>query len=85
MSQAKVEYKKAEKANRKSEVKKRKTAKAIRVTLTTIICLVVVGWVGYSAYGKITTAIENNKNAAPTEYQDIDLSGITDYLYSLSE
>lgn len=51
MSQEKVTKYKEAKANRKETMKKEKRAKFIRNCVTALICVAVLGWVGYSAVG----------------------------------
>lgn len=51
MSQEKVAKYKEAKANRKETMKKEKRAKFIRNSVTALICVAVLGWVGYSAVG----------------------------------
>ena len=50
MSQAKVDRYKKEKANRKKNMKKEKIQNVLRKCAVFVVALVLVGWIGYSAY-----------------------------------
>lgn len=50
MSQEKVERYKKEKINRKKIMKKERFMNAIRKTVLSMAALMLVGWLGYSAY-----------------------------------
>lgn len=47
----------------------------------TVVCLIVVGWIGYSAYG-VATRSGDDEVATTTE---MDITAMTDYLQSLNE
>lgn len=79
MSQEKVDYYKHEKANRKRNLKRAKTKKAALTAVGTLLCVVVVGWIGYSGFQYFHT--QNKENPTTTE---IDMGAVTDYLNSLS-
>lgn len=76
MSQAKVEQRKKEKANRKKNMRKEKIMHYVSVVCGWVIALAIVGWAGYS----IHTYYENNKT-----YETVyaDLSALDDYLDAL--
>ena len=78
MSQAKVDRYKEEKANRKKTMKHDKIKRTISAICGTVVCIAVVGWVGYSAYGYFHS--EKEKNPTQTE---IDLSALNDYMSTL--
>lgn len=78
MSQAKVDRYKQEKANRKKIMKQEKIKKAIASAAGTVVCIAVLGWIGYSAYG----FYHSQKAANPTQ-TEVDLSAAQDYLSSL--
>ncbi|WP_075717994.1 hypothetical protein [Roseburia sp. 499] len=80
MSQEKVDRYKEEKANRKKIMKREKIKKAIGSVVGTILCVVIVGWIGYSGYN----FYQSQKAENPTS-TEIDLSAVNDYLGSLSE
>lgn len=79
MSQEKVDRYKMEKANRKKTIKKEKIKKGILSVVGTVVCVVVVGWIGYSGYGYF----QNQKAENPTQ-TEVDMSAISDYMSSLS-
>lgn len=78
MSQEKVTKYKEEKANRKELMKKAKQKKAIRNTVTAIICVAVVGWLGFSAVDYV------NENK-PRQELEVDYTAIDDYLTGIGE
>ena len=67
MSQEKVDRYKKEKANRKQIMRKEKMANLLRKCVVGIVGLILVGWIGYSAYG----TYESSK---PKEEAQIDYS-----------
>ncbi len=78
MSQAKVDRYKEEKANRKQTMKREKALRMVSTICTTIVCAVIVGWIGYSAYGYFHS--EDTKTAARTE---VNVDALNDYLGTL--
>lgn len=80
MSQEKVERYKQEKANRKQTLKREKIKKRILSFAGTVVCIAIVGWIGYSGYGYY----QAQKAANPTQ-TEIDLSAVDDYLSNLSD
>lgn len=79
MSQAKVDRYKEEKANRKKTMKKEKQLRIISTICTTVVCAVIVGWIGYSAYGYFRTG-DTNAAASRTE---VNVDALNDYLDGL--
>lgn len=73
MSQAKVDRYKAEKANRKEIMKKEKRMKVVRNVTATIVCVVLIGWIGYSGWNSYM-------NNQPAENAEVDYTAVTDYL-----
>lgn len=76
MSQEKVDRYKAEKANRKQAMKKEKAANALRKCIVTVCGLLLVAWIGYSAYdiydsGKEPQKVQINYQSFDTFAQDI--------------
>lgn len=76
MSQEKVDRYKAEKANRKQDMKKEKAANALRKCIVTVCGLLLVAWIGYSAYdiydsGKEPQKVQINYQSFDTFAQDI--------------
>ncbi len=78
MSQEKVAKYKEAKANRKETMKKEKRAKMLRKSLTGIILVAVIGWVGYSA---VEFYIENQ----PRQTVEVDYDALDTYLEGLDE
>lgn len=79
MSQQKVDRYKQEKANRKKIMKREKMQRTITAVCSSIVCIAVVGWLGYSAYGYF--AKQETTDPVQTE---VDLSAISDYMSGLS-
>lgn len=79
MSQEKVDRYKQEKANRKKTLKQQKIKTKILSFFGTVLCIAIVGWIGYSGYGYY----QAQKAANPTQ-TEIDLSAVDDYLNDLS-
>lgn len=77
MSQAKVERYKKEKANRKKIMKQEKIKSFIARIAGAIVCVALLGWIGYSGY----SLWEESQPATKTE---ITLDPISDYLNGLS-
>lgn len=71
MSQEKVDRYKKEKANRKQIMRKEKMTNLLRKCVVGIVGLILVGWIGYSAYG----TYESSK---PKEEVQIDYSAFDD-------
>lgn len=82
MSQAKVDYHKKEKANRKSTVKKAKINSIIATVVAVIVVIGVLAWVGYSSVTKIKEYNLANKN---WETYDVSLDPIQNYLSDLHD
>lgn len=79
MSQEKVDRYKQEKANRKKTLKREKFKKGVLTTVGTIVCIAIIGWIGYSGYGYF----QSQKTENPTQ-TEIDVTAINDYLDGLS-
>ena len=78
MSQEKVDRYKKEKANRKKTMKKEKVMYFIRRCIVAVLAVVLIGWIGYSAF----KVYETNR---PVETAEVDYNAITDYEMSLAE
>lgn len=78
MSQEKVDRYKQEKATRKQTMRKQKMMHVVRNTVMGIIAVVLIGWLGYSAYG-----IYEEKQ--PREMVEVDYTAVDSYLQSLGE
>ena len=77
MSQEKVTRYKEEKANRKATMKKQKTQRMLRNTVAGVVCVAVLGWVGYSA-------VEYYQANKQREVVEVDYGAVNDYLEQLS-
>ena len=55
MSQAKVDQYKKDKANRQKIIKKQKMMHRLEMVAITLVCVLVVGWIGYSVYDKVSS------------------------------
>ncbi len=71
MSQEKVDRYKKEKANRKQIMRREKMANLLRKCVVGIVGLILVGWIGYSAYG----TYESSK---PKEEVQIDYTAVNE-------
>ncbi|MFP3156492.1 hypothetical protein LQZ18_19145 [Lachnospiraceae bacterium ZAX-1] len=78
MSQEKVDRYKKQKANRKEIIKKEKRNKIIAKVVGSVVCLSIVGWLGWSLYGTISA-----KN--PIAATEVNLDAISDYFNSVAE
>lgn len=78
MSQEKVAKYKEAKLNRKETMKKQKQAKMLRNTVMAVVCVAVLGWVGYSA-------VDYYQNNKPREAVEVDYSAVDEYLESITE
>ncbi len=78
MSQAKVDQYKKDKANRQKIIKKQKRMHRLEMAAITLVCVLVVGWIGYSVYDKVSSNQEK-------ETVVFDAGAIQDYLSGLSE
>lgn len=78
MSQAKVDQYKKDKANRQKIIKKQKMMHRLEMVAITLVCVLVVGWIGYSVYDKVSSNQEK-------ETIVFDAGAIQDYLSGLSE
>ncbi|MGI6070284.1 MAG: hypothetical protein ACOYBE_07635 [Blautia sp.] len=79
MSQKKVDQYKERKANREKIYKREKRILLIEKLAALLVCLVAVGWLGYSIYGQY------QKNAgSKVETTAVDVSAIDDYLSGMN-
>ena len=79
MSQAKVDRYKEEKANRKKIMKKQKMKSAIAAACGTVVCVAVVGWIRYSAYGYFRTQDEKS----PQTQTEVNMDALSEYMTAL--
>ncbi len=78
MSQEKVDRYKKEKANRKANVKKEKLRNTLHKCVVCLVGVVLIGWVGYSAYGRYEE-IRSNQEA------HVDYTALTNLSTELEE
>lgn len=78
MSQEKVDRYKEEKANRKKIMAKQKREKAIRRVAGTVIAVVLIGWIGYSA-------VDAYQESRPRQTVEVDYTAVDDYLQTIAE
>ncbi|MGN1266474.1 MAG: hypothetical protein ACI4UH_00920 [Dorea sp.] len=81
MSQAKVDKYKKEKANRKEIMRKEKLANTLRKCVVGVVGLVLVGWIGVSAYG----VYEDNQPKTEVEIDYTAIDNLSTNLASLAE
>lgn len=77
MSQAKVDRYKQEKANRKENMAKQKAKSKRQKALWSVVGLVFVAWIGFSAFDTVVSNI-------PRETVEINYTAITNYVDDLS-
>ena len=78
MSQAKVDQYKKDKANRQKIIKKQKRMHRLEMAAITLVCVLFVGWIGFSVYDKVSSNQEK-------ETVVFDAGAFQDYLSGLSE
>ena len=83
MSQKKVDRYKKEKNNREKLQKREKRILNLEKVVVTVICIAVVGWIGYSAYDLVTREDPNAEQEVVTT--EMDVTAISVYLNSLSQ
>ena len=83
MSQKKVDRYKKEKNNREKLQKRERRILNLEKVVVTVICIAVVGWIGYSAYDLVTREDPNAEQEVVTTEMDVTAS--SDYLNSLSQ
>lgn len=82
MSQEKVDKYKKEKANREKLQKREKRTLFLEKLAIGAVALVMVGWIGYSAYGVLTREDPDEEKTVVTT--EMDTTAITDYLSQLA-
>lgn len=82
MSQEKVDKYKKEKANREKLQKKEKRTLFLEKLAIGAVALVMVGWIGYSAYGVLTREDPDEEKTVVTT--EMDTTAISDYLSQLA-
>lgn len=76
MSQAKVDRYKEQKANRKQIMKKEKREKMLWKVGGCVAGLVLVGWIGFSAFSRFYVA--------PVKTYEVDMTALDDYISGLN-
>lgn len=76
MSQAKVDRYKEQKANRKAIMKREKRKRFLTCAAALIICVLVVGFIGYSGY-------KRHEANQPRDSYEVNYSSIDNYLSGL--
>ena len=79
MSQKKVDNYRAGKYGRSKAVRKEKIIDKLEILAWIAICVAMVGWIGFSAYAKITA-----KEASVVKETVVDTSAIDNYVSGLS-
>ena len=80
MSQAKVDYNKEQKYNRKKLVKKQKVQRVVGTIAATVVAVALIGWVGFSMYNK-----QQDEKAAEITKLTLDSAALSDYTSSLND
>lgn len=80
MSQAKVDNYKKNKANRQKIMKKEKIMHRLEMVGIALVCVVFVGWIGYSVYAKIDRA-----QGTAQETVEFDASAVQNYVSGLTQ
>lgn len=83
MSQKKVEKYKKEKNNREKLKKRERRILSLEKVVVTLVCIVIVGWIGYSAYDLMTREDPDAEQEVVTT--EMDVTAISDYMNSLSQ
>lgn len=77
MSQEKVNKYKEEKANRKQIIKKEKRNRIIGRIIGAIVCLAIVGWIGFSIYDSTSKSIASSQT-------EVDFTAVDDYFSAMN-
>ncbi|HJD39243.1 MAG TPA: hypothetical protein H9913_04385 [Candidatus Blautia stercoripullorum] len=83
MSQKKVDKYKKEKNNREKLKKRERRILSLEKVVVTLVCIVIVGWIGYSAYDLMTREDPDAEQEVVTT--EMDVTAISDYMNSLSQ
>lgn len=83
MSQKKVDKYKKEKNNREKLQKRERRILNLEKVVVTLVCIAIVGWIGYSAYDLVTREDPDAEQEVVTT--EMDVTAISDYLNSLSQ
>ena len=83
MSQKKVDKYKKEKNNREKLKKRERRILSLEKVVVTLVCIVIVGWIGYAAYDLMTREDPDAEQEVVTT--EMDVTAISDYMNSLSQ
>ena len=83
MSQQKVDRYKKQKNNREKIQRREKWELRLEKLAIAVVCIAMVGWIGYSAYDLVTREDPDAEQEVVTT--EIDVTALTDYLSSLSK
>lgn len=83
MSQQKVDRYKKQKNNREKIQRREKWELRLEKFIITVVCIAVVGWIGYSVYDLATREDPDAEQEVVTT--EMDVTSLTDYLNSLSQ
>ena len=78
MRQEKVDRKKAAKAGRKQQKKKDKMKKTVGIIVLVVIVAVLLVWIGYSIFSRITNGSSNNG-------QEVNLDSLQNYMQEVED
>ncbi|MCR4751404.1 MAG: hypothetical protein K5852_03825 [Eubacterium sp.] len=82
MSQAKVDYHKEQKRNRKQIMKKEKAVRRVEILILIVVLAALIGWFSYLVYGNVKAKSEAN---APVVTKEMDLSAWENYTQNLAD
>ncbi|HIV37601.1 MAG TPA: hypothetical protein H9747_01155 [Candidatus Blautia stercorigallinarum] len=83
MSQQKVDRYKKQKNDREKIQRREKWELRLEKLAIAVVCIAMVGWIGYSAYDLVTREDPNAEQEVVTT--EMDVTALTDYLSSLSQ
>ena len=83
MSQKKVDIYKKQKNDREKIQRREKWELRLEKLAIAVVCIAMVGWIGYSAYDLVTREDPNAEQEVVTT--EMDVTALTDYLSGLSQ
>ena len=83
MSQQKVDRYKKQKNNREKIQRREKWELRLEKLAIAVVCIAMVGWIGYSAYDLVTREDADAEQELVTT--EMDVTALNDYLSSLSQ
>ncbi|MBQ5431144.1 MAG: hypothetical protein IIU28_05780 [Lachnospiraceae bacterium] len=84
MSQAKVTHNKELKKNRKQILRQKKRKQMLNVAGCVVVLALVLGWLGWSLYGKLSDYQAKQEANKKTVTSQVDLSALSNYGADLS-